>query len=91
MKKIEDFFVAEIKNREKISKKVSKYMTLLCRYYATLYYADKTFLVLSGASSGAFLCSFTTVIGSPVRIASLVSRFDHGIDNMFLKTMGRKK
>ena len=29
-------------------------------------YGDKTLLVMSGTDSGVYLCSFTTVIGTPV-------------------------
>lgn len=42
--------------KEKISKTLTKYI-------AALNYADKTLLVLSGASCGVTLCAFTTAIG----------------------------
>ena len=38
----------------------------LNKYITALDYADKTLLVLSGASSGVSLCSFFTVIGTHV-------------------------
>ena len=63
MKEIEEFFIAKINNREKMSKTLNKYMT-------TLDYADKALLVLSGASNDVSLCSFTTAIDSPVAITS---------------------
>ena len=42
----------------------------LNKYVTVLYSADKTLLVLSGASSGVSFCSFSNVIGMPVRMAS---------------------
>ena len=51
--------------------------------------------VLSDASSGVSLCSFSTVIGTPVEIARdsicVVFLISNGVIKMFLKTMGRKK
>ena len=63
IKEIADIFTAEINDRQKISKTLNKYITALD-------YADKTLLVLSGAGSGVSLFSFTTVIGTRVRIVS---------------------
>ena len=52
-------------------------------------------LVLSGGSSGVFLCSFITVIGMPVGIASasisLVFPISNEIVKMFPKTIKREK
>ena len=88
MKEIEEFFINDINNREKMSKKLSKYMT-------TLHYTDKALLVLSGASNDVSLCSFTTAIDAPVVIASanicLVFLTSNGNLKTFLKTMGKKK
>ena len=54
-----------------------------------------TLLVSLVASSGVSLCSFTTVIGTPVGITSanisLVFLISNRIVTMFLKTMVRKK
>ena len=51
-------------------------------------------LILSGASSGVPLCSFTTVISVPAGIVSasisLVFLVSSGIVKMFLKTMVKK-
>ena len=67
----------------------------LNKYVAALNYADKTLLVLLGARTGFLLSSFTTVIGTPVGIASasisLVSVISNGIFNIFLKTIGKAK
>ena len=52
-------------------------------------------VVLSGASSGVSLCSFTSIIGTPLGIASasisLVFLISNGIVKIFLKTIERKK
>ena len=58
-----DFFIAEISDREKICKTLNKYTTVLDYVY-------KTFLILSGAVSGVFIFSITTVIGKTVGIVS---------------------
>ena len=67
----------------------------LNKYIRALDYADKTLFVLSVASSVFSLCSFTTVIGAHVGIASatisLAVFICNGIVTMLLKTMGRNK
>ena len=80
------FFIADINDREKMNKKPSEYT-------AAVDYADKTELVLSGASSRVSLYSFTAAIGTPVGIASicLVFLISNGIVKIFLKAMGREK
>ena len=62
----------------------------LNKYIAALDYADRTLLVLSGASSGVSLCSFATaeIAGA---IISVVLLAGFGILKMYLKKMGRKK
>ena len=57
---IESYFIAEIKERELMSKKPSKY----------IYFFDKSLIVLSIASRGVSIASFTTVIGIPTGITS---------------------
>ena len=57
------FFIAETNDREKMSKTLNKYSTVLN-------YAGKTLLVLSEADSCIFQFSFTIVIGTPVGIAN---------------------
>ena len=74
--------------RENMSKKLNKYFT-------ALNYAEKTLLVLSIASSGAFFCSLiTNVIGKLFETASasdsLVLLISNGVVKMFLKAMKRK-
>ena len=60
---IEDYFIAEIKERELMSKKLSKYI-------AFFYYFDKSLIVLSVTSGGVSIASFATVIGMPVGTTS---------------------
>ena len=60
---IKDYFVAEIKERELMSKKLRKYIDF-CNYF------DKSLIVLSATSGSISIASFATVIGTPVGIAS---------------------
>ena len=60
---IEDYFIAEIKERELMSKKLSRYISFFD-------YFDKSLIVLSVTSGRVSIASFTTVIGIPVGIAS---------------------
>ena len=75
-------------DREKVKKTLNKYITALD-------YADKTFLLLSGANSGVSLCSFTAVIDAPVGVAnanfSLVLLIRNGIVKKSFRTMERIK
>ena len=54
---IKDYFLAEIRERELISKNISKYI-------ASLDYFDKSLNVLSILSGSISIASFATVIGS---------------------------
>ena len=56
---IDDYFIAEIKERELMSKKLSKYISFFD-------YFDKSLIVLSVTSDGVSIASFTTVVGMPV-------------------------
>ena len=60
---IKDYFIAEIKERELMSKRLSKYI-------ASFDYFDKSLSVFSAASGSISIASFATVIGTPVGIAS---------------------
>ena len=57
--KIEDYFIAEIKERELMSKKLSTYISFVN-------YFDKSLIVLSVTSGGGSIASFATVIGTPI-------------------------
>ena len=52
---IKDYFVAEIKDRELMSKRLSKYI-------ASFDYFDKSVIVLSAATGSISIASFATVI-----------------------------
>ena len=56
---IQDYFIAEIKERELMSKRRS-----MC--IASFYYFDKFLIVLSATSGSISIASFPTVIGTPV-------------------------
>ena len=60
---IEDYFVAEIKERKLMSKKLSKYVSFSDNF-------DKSLIVLSVTSGGVSTASFARVIGIPVGITS---------------------
>ena len=60
---IKNYFIDEIKKKELMSKRLSKYI-------ASFGYFDKSLIVLSAASGSISVVSFATVIGTPVGIAS---------------------
>ena len=60
---IKDYFLAEIKERELMSKRLSKHIVAFDYFY-------KSLIVLSATSRSISIISFATVIGTPVGIAS---------------------
>ena len=56
---IRDYMIAEIKERELMSKRLSKYI-------AFFEYFDKSLIVLSITTGSVSIASFATVIGAPV-------------------------
>ena len=60
---IENYFHEEISQRKSCSKKLSRYVTAFD-------YIDKFLIVLSATTGGVSICSFTSVVGAPVGIAS---------------------
>ena len=60
---IENYFISEIKERELISERLSKYI-------ASFDYFDKSLFVLSPTGGSISIASFATVIGTPIGIAS---------------------
>ena len=80
---IKDYFIAEIKKRELMSKRLSKYI-------ACSDYFDKFLIVLSATSGSVAIASFATVIGTPVGIASaslsLTFSLSTGLSKKLLKT-----
>ena len=85
---IQDYFIAEIKERELMSKKLSTYISFFD-------YFDKSLIVLSVTSGGVSIVSFATVIGIPVGItsASLSLAFSlcTGLIKKLLKATRNKK
>ena len=60
---VKDYFVADIKERELMSKRLSKYI-------ASFDYFNKSLIVLSVTTGSISIASFATVIGAPVGIVS---------------------
>ena len=88
IKKIENYFINEINERESYSKKLNKYVTIFD-------YIDKILIVLSATSSGVSIISFTSIIGVPAGIASvsftLIFSVTAGIIKKLLNTTIKKK
>ena len=80
---IKQYFIAEIKERELMNKRLSKYI-------ASFDYFDESLMVLSATSGSISIASFGTVIGTPVGIASasfsLAFSLSTGLVKKLLKT-----
>ena len=85
---IKDYFITEIKERELMSKRLSKYI-------ASFDYFDKSLIVLSVTTGSISIASFATVIGAPVGMmsasCSLAFSITTGFVKKFLKTIRNKK
>ena len=85
---IKGYFIAEIKERELMSKRLSKYI-------ASFDYFDKSLIVLSATRGSISIASFATVIGTPVGIASaslgLTFSLSTELVKKLLKTVRNKK
>ena len=85
---VRDYFTGEIKERELMSKRLSKYI-------ASFDYFDKSLIVLSVTTGSISIASFATVIGAPVGITSasfsLAFSICTGIIKKLLKTTRNKK
>ena len=85
---IKDYFIAEIRERELMSKNLSKYI-------ASFEYLDKSLIVLSVATGSISIASFATVIGAPAGIigasCGLTFSITSGFVKKFLKTRNKKK
>ena len=85
---IKDNFIAEIKERELMSKRLIKYI-------ASFDYFDKSLIVLSVATGSISIASFAILIEAPVgmmsAICSLVFPITTGFVKTFLKTTRNKK
>ena len=84
---IKDYFIAEIKERELMSKRLTKYI-------ASFNYFDKSLIILSVATGSISMASFATVIGAPVGMMSASFSLAFSITTWFvkkfLKTMRNK-
>ena len=65
---VKDYFIAEIRERELMSKSLSKYT-------ASFEYLDKSFIVLSVATGSISIASFATAIGGLVGMQVVVFHF----------------
>ena len=85
---IKDYFVAEIKESELMSKRLSKYI-------ASFDYFDKSLIYLNVTTGSISIASFATVIEAPVaRMSasfSLAFSISTGIIKKLLKAMRNKK
>ena len=77
---IKDYFVAEIKGRELLSKRLSKYT-------ASFDYLDKSLIVLFVITGRISIASFATVIGAPVAMISASCRLAFSITTRFIKQL----
>ena len=85
---IKDYFAAEIKERELMSKRLSKYI-------ASFDYFGKSLIVLSITTGSISIASFANFVGTPVRMmsasCSLACSITTGIVKKLLKTTRNKK
>ena len=86
--KLKDYFVVEIKDRDLMSKRLSKYID-------SFDYFDNSLIVLSVIAGSISIASFGTVIGAPVGMVSpsfsLAFSISTGIVKKLLKTRTKKK
>ena len=75
---IKYYFIAEIKERELISKNLSKYI-------ASFDYLDKSLIVLSVATDNISIASFATATGASVGIMSASCSLAFSITTGFVK------
>ena len=86
--KAENHLIEEINQRKSCSKKLSKYV-------AAFDYIDKILIVLSAATGGVSIISFTSILGAPAGIASasftLIFSLTIGIVKKLLNITRNKK
>ena len=76
--KIENGFHEEINQIKLCSKKLSKYV-------AAFDYIDKMLIVLSATTAGLSICSFMSIVGAPVGIASASFTLDFSLTAGIIK------
>ena len=79
---IRDYIVAEIKERELMGKRFSKYI-------AFFYYFDKSLIVISIATGSISITSFATVIGAPVGIVNASFSLGFSISTGLIKKLSK--
>ena len=88
IKKIENYFINEINERESYSKKLNKYVTIFD-------YIDKILIILSATAGEVCIFSFTSITGASAGIASagftLIFSITAGIIKRLLSTTIKKK
>ena len=88
IKKFENCFINDINQQKEYSKKLNKYVTIFD-------YIDKILIVLSAATGGISIVSFTTAIGAPVGIVrasfTLIFSLATGIIKKLLDITIKKK
>ena len=88
IKRIENYFINEINEKESYSKKLNKYVTIFD-------YIDKILIILSATTGGMSIISFTSIIGVSVGIvsASFTLNFSItlGINKKLLSATMKKK
>ena len=77
---IKNYFVAEIKERELMSKRLSKYI-------ASFDYFDKPLIVLSVTTGSISIASFANAIGAPVGMASASFSLSFSISTGIVKNL----
>ena len=77
---IKDYFIAEIRERELMSKNLSKYI-------ASFEYLDKSLIVLSVGTGSISIASFATTIGAPVGLMSASSSLTFSVTTGFAKNV----
>ena len=75
---VKDCFVAKIRERELICKRLSEYI-------ASFDYFDKSLIALSATNGSISIASFATVIGAPVGLAGVSFSFAFSITTGIVK------
>ena len=77
---IKYYFVAEIKERELMSKRLNKYIAF-CNYF------DKSLIILSAASGSTSIASSAAVIGTPAGITSASLSLEFSLSTGIVKKL----
>ena len=78
--KIKDYFIDEIRERQLMSKRLSKYI-------ASFDYFDKSLIALSSTTGSISIASFATVTGAPVGMMSVSSSLACSITTEIVKKL----